>query len=340
MLRQAFFQQAESCETLGSPFTAKLLRLVGENLTPNHPVGAFLHGWPFDTFRSGAEALRLAGALHSLVLLGKSPALALAYPPHSSDPEILWSAVDEAMRAHPSHLIDWMASPPQTNEIRRCAALIPAFHLVAEATGLPLLLSEIGASAGLNLNWDSFALEIDGRIWGPAKAEVRLTPDWQGKTPPWNIPQIAGREGCDIQPLDPCNAKDRLRMLSYIWPDQIERIENTKRALDLACLTGHTIRQEDALTFLSRRLVKTEGVTRVIYHTIMWQYLSPEDQSEGTKMIEAAGHLATDTAPLAWLRAESDGLKSAAVTLSLWPSGETRELGRMDFHGRWIRWNG
>ncbi|MEP4441965.1 MAG: DUF2332 family protein [Hyphomicrobiales bacterium] len=29
---------------------------------------------------------------------------------------------------------------------------------------------------------------------------------------------------------------------------------------------------------------------------------------------------------------------SAGVRLRLWPEGSDEELGRADFHGRWVRW--
>lgn len=340
-LADAFNAQAEACENLDSPFTAMLLRQVALNLGHDHPVGAHLHGWPdYDTFRSGAVALRLAGALHSVVLLGLDDRLAAAYPPNQVDGDTLWQAVEAAMRAHSDHIIGWMESPPQTNEIRRSNALIPGFHLIAKETGLPLVMSEIGASTGLNLNWDLFAMEAGGQVWGPDTAKVRLTPEWRGPLPPMADIKVLGREGCDIKPLDPNNADDRLRLLSYIWPDQTLRIENTKRAIDLACQTERTVLQEDALSFLARRLQPVAGAARVIYHSIMWQYLSAEDQATGEAMIFAAGAKATPDTPLAWLRAEPDNRgEGAAITLNLWPGGETRDLGRMDFHGRWIAWN-
>lgn len=232
-----------------------------------------------------------------------------------------------------------MESPPQTNEIRRANALIPGFHLIVKETGLPLVMSEIGASTGLNLNWDLFAMEIDGQVWGASDSQVRLTPEWRGPLPPMAEIEVLDREGCDVKPLNPNNADDRLRLLSYIWPDQAQRIENTKRAIDLACETGRTVSKEDALAFLKRRLKPVEGATRVIYHSIMWQYLSGDAQAEGEAMIAAAGAEATRNTPLAWLRAEPDNQgDGAAITLNLWPGGESRDLGRMDFHGRWIEW--
>lgn len=341
-LRDAFNKQADACEDLGSDFTATLLRLVARELRNDHPVGVHLHNWAdYNDFRSGAVALRLAGALHSVVLLGFDDDLAAVYPPHNVDADTLWVAVEQAMRAHPDHIIGWMKSPPQTNEIRRSNALIPGFHVIAEATGLPLVMSEIGASTGLNLNWDGFAMEIADQVWGDASSDVRLAPDWDGPLPPNAEITVLGREGCDVQPLDPNSEDDTLRMLSYIWPDQTARIENTKRAIDMARASGRRVLKEDAISFIARRLAPVDGAVRVIYHSIMWQYLTDEDQAKGAALIAKAGAAATPGSPVAWLRAEPDDKPDgAAIILNLWPGGETRELGRMDFHGRWIKWNG
>jgi hypothetical protein len=216
-LSEAFSAQADACENLGSPFTAMLLRQVALNLSEDHPVGAHLHGWPsYDTLRSGAVALRLAGAMHSVVLLEMDDGLAAVYPPNQVDDDTLWRAVEQAMRAHHEHIIGWMESPPQTNEIRRSNALIPGFHLIAKETGLPLVMSEIGASTGLNLNWDIFAMEIDGQVWGAADAKVRLTPEWRGPLPPLADIEVLDREGCDIKPLNPLFCK---KMRCRFWRD-------------------------------------------------------------------------------------------------------------------------
>jgi hypothetical protein len=38
---------------------------------------------------------------------------------------------------------------------------------------------------------------------------------------------------------------------------------------------------------------------------------------------------------------ENDGTSPGAVmTLRLWPGDVTLDLGRIDFHGRWVRFNG
>ena len=46
----------------------------------------------------------------------------------------------------------------QTNVVRRCAVLLPAFAVaMGRDAGQPLSLVEIGASAGLNLLWDRYS---------------------------------------------------------------------------------------------------------------------------------------------------------------------------------------
>ena len=79
----------------------------------------------------------------------------------------------------------------------------------------------------------------------------------------------------------------------------------------------------------------------MVYHTIAWQYFPPETQARCRAALAAAGAQATSDAPLAHVGMEADGTKgSAALTVTLWPGDETRQLGRVDFHGRWIAWHG
>ena len=70
----------------------------------------------------------------------------------------------------------------QTNEVRRCACLLPAFTVAARRLGdRPLALIEIGASAGLNLLWDHYHYDygIGGQCGDPT-APVRLACELRG----------------------------------------------------------------------------------------------------------------------------------------------------------------
>ena len=342
-VRGAFRAQARVCAEMGSPFTARLCALVAERLAPGGAVADRVLGWPGDpSNRADALPLRLAGALHGLVVEGRDPGLAAAYPPHAVDDAALWQAVTAALATHAPFILARLDGPPQTNETQRSAALAPGFLTVAALTGLPLATSEIGASAGLNLLWDRFSYAFGAAVWGDPAAPVRIAPDWQGPPPPLPAATVAERAGCDRAPPDLGRDADRLRLLSFVWADQPERMARTAAAIELARAAGVRVEPADAADWLSARLATPRpGRAHVVYHSIVWQYLGAPVQDRIRASLDAAGARATADAPLAWLRMEGDGLEpSAAVTLTLWPGGETRLLGRAGFHGAWVRWTG
>jgi hypothetical protein len=342
-VRQAFLKQAPSCESLGSSFTARLCRIAASALDRSTGVGRVILDWPRDA--SGAQdavALRLAGSLHALVLSGSDPALVAAYPPNEISDAGLWATMAAAFVRHEAFILDRLTSAPQTNEVRRSATLLPGFLTIAAILGKPLRLLEIGASAGLNLQWDSYRYSLGGATWGDPASPVHLAPNWQGALPPKADIHVAGRAACDLNPLDPSSPEDRLRLLSYIWADQADRLERTRAALAIAAENRIEVTRADALTWLKAKLAQSApGVATVVYHSIAWQYLPVKARSDGEAIIAEAGSRATDSSPLARLQMEADVKPdSAALTLQLWPAGEARELGRADFHGRWVSWQG
>ena len=100
-VRDAFRAQASICAGMGSPFTARLCRLVADRLAPGDPVSDRVLGWPGDpSRRADALPLRLAGALHGLVVEGRDAGLAAVYPPHhaAAGDDALWAAVGRRLR--------------------------------------------------------------------------------------------------------------------------------------------------------------------------------------------------------------------------------------------------
>lgn len=335
-LAAKFIEQAGHCDALGSPFMGQLCRLLADRLTPGTALTDRLFHWQGDLGPAAQSLpLRLCGGLHALRLTDRA-GLAAVYPPHRVSDDVLWDAIDTALRSEAEFLDDWIDSPPQTNEVRRSAVLIGIGNWLTARFGLPLVLSELGASGGLDLMWDRFELIAQNQHFGPDIPALTLTPDWSGPLPPKADPIVAERRGVDLNPLDPTNPDDRLRLLAYLWPDQTDRIDRTLAAID--CFDAKVDRA-DGVDWLASRLVPLAGRCHLIYSTVAWQYFPKSARDRGTDLIAAAGALATEDAPIAWFGMENDGgAKGAALTLRLWPGDLQLSFGRADFHGRWVDW--
>ncbi len=148
-------------------------------------------------------------------------------------------------------------------------------------------------------------------------------------------PTILDRRGTDLNPLDPVT--DRLRLLAYIWADQDDRLARTRAALDLAAQRRPPVDCADAADWLETRLSPpTEGALHLVFHTVAWQYFPTTTRAKALAALETAGQ----RDPVARLAMEADGAtEGAALTVTIWPRGETIPLGRVDFHGRWVTWS-
>lgn len=339
-VRASFSGQSLAMERYNSPFMACLMRLCAQRLSPGTPVTDRVLNWAGDpSAQADNVSMRLAAGLHALAISNTAPELAAVYPPNEVEENQLWDAISTAFTAHSEWLLPWLDSPPQTNEIRRAGTIIPAMHLVAARSELPLALWEIGCSAGLALRADRFHLAAGKRRFGPADAAVRLAPEWEGIAPPATTLTIAERRGVDLAPMDPARPEHRLRLLSYLWPDQPERRRLTEAAISEAIALPAEIDRADALDWLADGLPRRPvGATTFLFHTVAWQYLPPEARARGAAMIAAEGARATPENPLAHFSMEADGNPDAALTLHIWPGNERISLGRAHFHGLSVRW--
>jgi hypothetical protein len=324
--------QADACRMIGSPLYAVLMERAARDVEAHGPTWEILRGHEDDPEFS-VLGLRLLGAVNRLVLTGREPQLADAYA--AGDGAAAWEPLRDALRRNAADLRISLEQPVQTNEVGRSAALLFGFLAVAAETGLPLRLLEVGASAGLNLRWDRFRYEAEGFSWGPSASPVKLEFELEG-APPGDLPssvEIVSREGCDASPIDPTDEEGQLTLLTYIWPDQTERIARMKSALQVAREEPAEVEQELAAVWAQKMLATpVRGQATVIYHSIMSQYLSDAERTALFDAIEAAGKLATTQAPLAWLRMEPADDR-ADVELTLWPGSKTRRIARAGYHG-------
>jgi hypothetical protein len=272
-----------------------------------------------------------------VVLTGQAPVLESHYA-SGGDPDDAWNPFRELFEERGDEVRELaLRRPVQTNEVGRCAALAPA--LLALSHGMPLRLLEPGASAGLNLLFDFYRYE---ELWGDPSSPVRLVDRYVGAPPPFEPAgvEVVERRGCDRNPVDAASDDGRLTLLSYVWPDQVERVDLLRGALEVAGrVPPVTLDRAPAAdwTEVALSAPAPPGVATVLFHSIMWQYLSEDERAQVTASVELAGARATRDAPLAWLRMEPDG-QATRLDATVWPGGEHRLIARAGYHGRPVRW--
>lgn len=327
---------------LTSPLYGTILAAVAEDLDRGGPCHQILVPHAGDPFGS-ALVLRMLGAVHRLVLAGRAPELAGHYPSAGGSPGSA-AAVGEAFLATVGRLAGEVAAGTdeavQTNEVGRSAALIGGYLTVARL-GLPLRVLEIGSSAGLNLRWEHFRYEADDWSFGDPASPVRFTGAWRGTTPPLAADcEVADRLGCDPNPIDATTPAGATLLRSFVWPDQLDRLTRLDAAIEVARRVPAEVHRADGPGWLAEQLVEPEpGLTTVVVHSVVMQYLDRPGRSRLSDVIDQAGARATATAPLAWLRLEPRDDR-AELRLTLWPGGHELLLATTGFHGPPVKWQG
>lgn len=338
-----FREQGRFCTEYGSPFTGALCERFADDLEAGGPVADLTAGWASNP-RADVVGLRLAGALHSVALSGRDPALATLYPAQRPDWSMdeVWPAARAFLERERDWVTEFIQSAPQTNETRRSIALLAPFLAFAKDWDGPIDMLEIGASAGLNLNWDRFAYRTDSWEWG-GPSEVVIDTAWHGPPPAIEArPNVRARAACDLNPLDVSDEAQRLQLKSYIWPDQADRLARFDAAAALAQKQGVAVERASADAWLERKLAaRAPDAATIVYHSVFLQYPPREVREAIVGAIKRAGEAATAQAPLAWARLEpeavTDGVENGlrfVIDLTTWPGGERRILGYTDGHVR------
>jgi hypothetical protein len=335
-LAARFRWQAVWCGSLGSPLYEHLLTRAASDLESHGVVWGALEPYA-DEPPSFAHHLRLMGAVHRLVLSGDAPELAAHYPSVGGDGDGAgaWAAFKALLEEREVPL----DRPVQTNEVGRSAALLGGFLTVANETGLGMRILELGASAGLNLRWDRFRFRAPDWEFGDPTSPALVTAEWEGERPPLpRLVWVSERAGCDKNPIDATTGDGALTLQSYVWPDQRERLELLRGAIEMARRLPAVVDKADAADWLEDRLARERGgMATVVYHSVFWGYLTDEARERIADAMGEAGARATDAEPLAWLRMET-GANQTDVTLTTWPGGEERVLAQAGYHGRPVKW--
>jgi hypothetical protein len=338
VLVKLFRGQAGWCQRLGSPIYAHLLEKAADDLDAGGPVWRVVKPYCTQPYNY-VHHLRLLGETHRLALAGDAPELAAHYPTTGGDgdPDGAWNAFIALVDERPITL----DRPVQTNEVGRSAALLGGFLTIAEQTGLGLRTLEIGASAGLNLRWDRFRYDADDWGFGDTASPVRIACEYAGGRPP--LPAnvwVMERAGCDPSPIDPTTEDGALTLESFVWPEQTQRLELLRAAVEVARRTPVTVDAASAPDWLEQQFARERGGSAtVVFHSIMWGYMTDEDRARITQLFADTGDRATESEPLAWLRMEP-GADQTDITLTTWPGGDQRVIARAGYHGKPVHWEG
>jgi hypothetical protein len=344
-LLEAFRSQAVACAQLGSPMYADLLARLHDDIRDQGETLEVLRGHEDDPGPS-ALALRLLGAVHRVVLSGQASELAAFYPNVGGrwDPDGGWPAFQAALRRYESAVRELLGKAPQTNEVGRAAALMGGLLIAAARYPHPIRLFEIGASGGLNQLADEFCYADGGDTqWGSPQSPVRLDPAWRGVLPDASAPlNLVERRANDIHPVDVTSEDGRLTLMSYVWPDQIERFARLRGALRVAARIPPMVDGGPAAEFVERIALADSTVT-MLWHSVMWQYLDPTERARITGHLEHLGQQATQDHPLVHLGFEPMPREPRrehefVVMMDSWPGRRGEILGVGQPHGIPVEW--
>lgn len=340
-----FREQAMFCEMFGSPFTGALMQRMANDIEAGGPMAALAGRWATSP-RADALALRFTGVLHEAALSGRDERLAKLYPASTPDWNMdeIWSTALQFLQREDAWVRAFVQSAPQTNETRRSIALLAAFLTFAQSWDGAADFLEIGASAGLNMNWDQFAYRPATWSWGD-NSPVVIDTEWNGPPPPIEARlNVREKAGCDLNPLDIRDEASLLRLKSYVWADQPDRLARFDGAVALALRNNTRVDKASAEVWIEEKLAaRANDAATIVYHSVFYQYPPQATREAIASAITAAGASATKASPLAWVRLEPEALfdgprDSPRMVLDMitWPGGVRRILAHTDGHVRGV----
>lgn len=308
-------------------------------------AGLLLHAPP-----GQRQPVLFFASIHDLLLRGHGDGtLAAHYPsltdaPNADDP---MPALRTFCYEQHDDVVELLATrSTQTNEIGRCALLLPAFGMLATEVGA-LSHLDVGTSAGLNLLLDRYRYTYEpGGDIGPA-SPVELTCGTTGDVPiPTTMPTIVERRGLDRCPVDVRDPEATRWLEACVWPDQTDRFHRLRAALAIASSEDLDVRTGDAVVD-TPALLDASTAHPVVTNTWVLNYLSSDERRAYLDMLDSWGR-ARD---LSWVFAESpvlvpelpvadDRQTLTALVMVRWRDGRrtVQHLASCHPHGYWMRW--
>jgi len=339
----ALHAQPVACESIGSAMYTRLFQDLADDYADNGRTYAILAGRSTRPIHD-AIPLRLAAAVHRIVLSGRDERLARHYPSVGGKPGSDFTADFIAyMRDHLDEIDVALTQQVQTNEVGRSVVLLSLSHWLTTQNVDAFDLLELGASAGLNLNFDKYYACSGQLRMGDSQSSVRFMGDSFSHTPdlPKTGAQAHRKRGVDISPLHITQADDEMRLMSFLWPDQKTRLERTRAAIDIAKLNPPVVDCASADVWLRQQLSRPFERATVVFHSIVWQYLGAGTQNGIREALANAANRATTQTPLLWVRMEPAG-PVADVQVDVWDGTSLdsvhHRVAEVGYHGQNVNW--
>jgi hypothetical protein len=319
-----------------------------------------------ETPEGRSPAHLLLGAVHFLLLAGREHRLADYYPTVAEDPtdpaesanpanpdEDAFDAFREFSLSNADEIRSIVTTRrTQTNSVRRCAALYPAFETVSRRAAAdpsdgterrPLALVEVGPSAGLNLLWDRYGYDYgDAGRCGTLDSAVRIESAVHAGNPPLpdDPPPVASRVGVDVNPLDVTDPADARWLKALVWPEHDERHRLLDAAVEVGRRSPPNLHEGDALDLLPEVVAEIPNDRPVCVFDTQVRYQLDEATRERFESVIA--ELAADRELYSVSGDRSADEYDHGIELTLRTPGENGEaerLGVYEQHGAWIAWD-
>ena len=333
--------QAEHCLRNDAPITASIIIAQIALIDGGTQCGRKIKNWPGKPLED-AMPLRLTGGLHHLYLTKKEPRLADIYEGRLTKQSDIDALVAKVVADHDAALLPWFDNPPQTNESGRSAGFMGALLWLSGKVGSQFELLELGASAGVNTMMGRYHYQLGSVSAGPEASPMQIRPEWKGPNPPNAQVEIISAQACDQNPIDLTDDETAQRLKGYIWPEMPTRFERMEAAITLAKQQPPDVTKADAADWVEQqlKLPQVAGHTRVLMHSIVWQYLPSQTKARIEAAMMDAGSKASEDHPLAWISLETNRKTfSHELIVRYWPGGEKGILlGHAHAHGAWLEW--
>jgi hypothetical protein len=231
----------------------------------------------------------------------------------------------------------------QTNEVGRCAVLLPAFQRAALESGRPLALVEVGASAGLNLLFDRYSYRYGDVVLG--SGTPMLSCDAPPSVAPTAFPEVAWRVGIDREPVDVTDDAAVAWLRACVFADQLDRVARLDAAVTTAREQPPTIVAGDAIETLAAVVdAAPKDAHLCIFHTWVVSYFLRDQRTTFFDLLNALGA----ERDLTWISGEAPGVVpdlglaqdvQTALGVVTFAGGAKRTsvVGTFHPHGAWLR---